>query len=71
METNWNQLIERYLQNELSDEGKSAFEQELRINPELREELEMHQLIQSAAKRASQRAPENPICATCGSNNLR
>ncbi len=56
METNWNQLIERYLQNELSDEGKSAFEQELRINPELREELEMHQLIQSAAKRASQRA---------------
>lgn len=55
METNWNQLIERYLQNELSDEGKNAFEQELLINPELREELEMHQLIQSAAKRASQR----------------
>lgn len=55
METNWNQLIERYLQNELSDEGKSAFEQELHINPELREELELHQLIQSAAKRASQR----------------
>lgn len=55
METNWNQLIERYLQNELSEEGKTAFEQELQINPELREELEMHQLIQSAAKRASQR----------------
>ncbi|MDF3026701.1 MAG: hypothetical protein K0S23_1008 [Fluviicola sp.] len=55
METNWNQLIERYLQNELSDEGKMAFEQELQVNPELREELELHQLIQSAAKRASQR----------------
>ncbi len=55
METNWNQLIERYLQNELSEEGKTAFEQELHINPELREELEMHELIQSAAKRASQR----------------
>lgn len=55
METNWNQLIERYLQHELSEEGRSAFEQELEINPELREEMEMHQLIRSAAKRASQR----------------
>lgn len=55
METNWNQLIERYLQNELSEEGKAAFEQELQFNPELREEMEMHQLVQSAAKRASQR----------------
>ncbi|MGV3612354.1 MAG: hypothetical protein ACO1N0_15455 [Fluviicola sp.] len=55
METNWNQLIELYLQNELSEEGRTAFEQELNSNPELREELEMHQLIRSAAKRASQR----------------
>lgn len=55
METNWNQLIERYLQNELSEEGKMAFEQELQFNPELREELEMHRLVQDAAKRASQR----------------
>lgn len=55
METNWNQLIERYLQNELSAEGRAAFEQEIRVNAALREELEMHQLIQSAAKRASQR----------------
>lgn len=55
METNWNQLIELYLQNELSEEGRAAFEQQLQGNPELREELEMHQLIQSAAKRASQR----------------
>jgi predicted XRE-type DNA-binding protein len=55
METNWNQLIELYLQNELSEEGRVAFEQELQLKPELREELEMHQLIQSAAKRASQR----------------
>lgn len=55
METNWNQLIERYLQNELSEEGRNAFEQELEINPELKEELELHRLIQSAAKRASQR----------------
>lgn len=55
METNWNQLIERYLQNELSEEGRIAFEQELAGNEALREELELHQLIQSAAKRASQR----------------
>lgn len=55
METNWNQLIERYLQNELSEEGKTAFEQELTTNEQLREELELHQLVQSAAKRASQR----------------
>ncbi|MNU84844.1 hypothetical protein D3C71_745720 [compost metagenome] len=55
METNWNQLIERYLQNELSEEGKIAFEQELAGNEVLREELELHQLVQSAAKRASQR----------------
>nr|WP_294858600.1 WG repeat-containing protein [uncultured Fluviicola sp.] len=55
METNWNQLIELYLQNELSEEGRMAFEQQLQLDPELREELEMHQLIRSAAKRASQR----------------
>lgn len=55
METNWNQLIERYLQNELSEEGRIAFEQELAGNAALREELELHQLIRSAAKRASQR----------------
>jgi hypothetical protein len=55
METNWNQLIELYLQDEFSKEGRIAFEEELQVNPELREELEMHQLIQSAAKRASQR----------------
>ncbi len=55
METNWNQLIELYLQNELSEEGRSAFEKELSMNSELREELEMHQLVRSAAKRASQR----------------
>ncbi len=55
METNWNQLIERYLQNELSEEGRIAFEQELAGNEALREELELHQLVQSAAKRASQR----------------
>ncbi|AEA45096.1 WG repeat-containing protein [Fluviicola taffensis] len=61
METNWNQLIERYLQNELSEEGRIAFEQELQVNPELREELEMHELIQSAAKRASQRVLVNQV----------
>lgn len=55
METNWNQLIERYLQNELSEEGRQAFEQELATNASLREELELHQLVQAAAKRASQR----------------
>lgn len=55
METNWNQLIERYLQNELSEEGKTAFEEELATNASLREELELHQLVQAAAKRASQR----------------
>lgn len=55
METNWNQLIERYLENELSAEGKAAFEKELAQNARLQEELEMHQLVREGAKRAVQR----------------
>lgn len=55
METNWNQLIERYFQNELSDEGKEAFENELKRNPAIGEEVEVHKLVQEASKRAGQR----------------
>lgn len=55
METNWNQLIERYLENELSAEGKVAFEKELAQNARLQEELEMHQLVREGVKRAGQR----------------
>jgi len=55
METNWNQLIERYLNGELSPEGKAAFEGELKNNPELQKELELHQLTQTLIKRAALR----------------
>lgn len=55
MENNWNQLIERYLNGELSAEGKMGFETELAKNPELKEEFELHQLTQNIIKRASTR----------------
>lgn len=56
MESNWNQLIERYLQHELSEEGKLAFEQELQSNPELQMEFELHNLISASAIRSVERA---------------
>lgn len=55
MEANWNQLIERYLNGELSTEGKSAFETELSKNEALRKELELHQLTQNVIRRAAMR----------------
>lgn len=55
METNWNQLIERYLNNELSAEGKTAFETELQQNTELQKEFELHQLTQELIRRNSLR----------------
>jgi TonB family protein len=55
METNWNQLIERYLNNELSAEGKSAFETELQKNTELQKEFELHKLTQELIQRNSLR----------------
>ncbi len=56
MENNWNQLIERYLQHELSEEGRIAFEQELQSNPELQMEFELHNLIRASAIRSVERA---------------
>ncbi|AEA43749.1 c-type cytochrome [Fluviicola taffensis] len=53
METNWNQLIERYLNNELSAEGKAAFETELQKNKELQKEFELHKLTQELIQRNS------------------
>lgn len=55
METNWNQLIERYLNNELSAEGKSAFETELQKNTELQKEFELHKLTRQLIQRSSLR----------------
>lgn len=55
METNWNQLIERYLNNELSAEGKAAFETELQQNTELQKEFELHKLTQELIQRNSLR----------------
>ncbi len=55
METNWNQLIERYLNGELSAEGKAGFETELAKNPELKQEFELHKLTQEVIKRSSTR----------------
>src|SRR6218665_464199 len=55
MENNWNQLIERYLNGELSVEGKEAFELELTKNKALQQELELHQLTQNLIKRSAMR----------------
>ena len=55
METNWNQLIERYLNNELSAEGKAAFEAELKQNKELQQEFELHKLTTELIQRGSLR----------------
>lgn len=55
MENNWNQLIERYLNNELSAEGREAFESELAKNQSLQQELELHQLTQDLIRRTAVR----------------
>jgi hypothetical protein len=55
METNWNQLIDRYLINELSAEGKTSFEKELEQNKELRQEFELHKLTKEIIQRDSLR----------------
>ena len=59
METNWNQLIERYLNNELSAEGKPAFETELQKNTELQTEFELHKLTRELIQRNSLRTLVN------------
>ena len=55
MGANWNQLIERYLNNELSAEGKAAFEMELERNAELQKEFELHKLTRELIQRNSLR----------------
>ena len=55
METDWNKLIERYLQNELSEEGKEAFEYELNTNPDLKMEYDLHLMIMGSAVRSAER----------------
>ncbi len=55
MGANWNQLIERYLNNELSAEGKAAFETELERNAELQSELKLHKLTRELIQRNSLR----------------
>lgn len=55
MGANWNQLIERYLNNEFSAEGKEAFETELKRNPELQKEFELHRLTHELIQRSSLR----------------
>lgn len=55
MAANWNQLIERYLNNELSAEGKTAFETELERNTELQKEVELHRLTHELIQRSSLR----------------
>jgi cytochrome c2 len=59
METNWNQLIERYLNNDLSAEGKAAFETELQRNRGLQKEFELHQLTKELIQRSTLRTLVN------------
>ncbi len=55
MEANWNVLIDRYLNNELSEEGKTAFEQELSSNTKLQVEFENTKTLREAILRKAQR----------------
>lgn len=55
METNWNQLIDRYVSGELSADGKAAFEQMCATNHELEASLQAHLLIVDGLKRSAQR----------------
>lgn len=55
MEADWNKLIERYLQNELSEEGKEAFEYELSTNSELKMEVDLHLMIMGSVIRNAER----------------
>jgi len=48
--------IDRYLSGELSASDRVAFEEQLKTNSELRQEVELQQMIQEAAIRASFRA---------------
>lgn len=55
METNWNQLIDRYLSGELSEEGQVAFEQMRKENSEFEETYQLHCLAIEGVKRNHQR----------------
>lgn len=61
MEKGWTKLIDRYLNNELSEEGKRAFEQELATNADLKAELEMQQLTQTIITRTATREIVNSV----------
>ncbi len=52
MNPNITKIIDQYLNNELSPEDKLAFEERLKSNRNLQEEVEMQRSIQQAAKRA-------------------
>lgn len=56
MDKHWNQLIERYMQGELSEEGRLAFELEMESNADLRTEYEIHGLIYESIHRSAERA---------------
>lgn len=55
MEKNWEQLIDRYLMNELSPEGKQAFEEELNSNPSLAEAMSQQLFVMETFERKAQR----------------
>jgi hypothetical protein len=55
METNWNQLIDRYLSRELSEDGKIAFDQLRKENPDFEQAYQLHCLVIEGVKRINQR----------------
>lgn len=56
MESNWNQLIDRYFAGELSDEGVEAFEQLRLTNAAFAESVELQEMALGGIKRMGQRA---------------
>ncbi len=56
MEKNWEQLIDRYLMDELSADGKRAFEEELKSNPVLNQALTDQLFVMETFERKAQRS---------------
>lgn len=56
MESNWNQLIDRYFAGELSEDGLDAFEQLRLTNAEFAESVELQKIALAGLKRMGQRS---------------
>lgn len=56
MKTDWNKIIEKYLNNELSPKERANFEATLKTNKEVQKEFEIHQLTKNVIQRNTLRS---------------